>query len=133
MIVLPDVIPTAIRFLNGVTELTDLVADRISVDLIFDEDPAIRLDPIGGITIVEWRLDQQTLQVHVFASTTSQAKTIAHVARAAFATMVGYRDPGVLVVSDVDTSPPQLLPDDSRTPPIAHATFPATLTVRPDP
>lgn len=132
--VLPDVIPPTVAWLNARPEVTALVADRIGTLLPADEAwPAVRLDLIGGLTIFEQRLDQPTIQVQCFATTDLQARTVARTVRAALFAMVGHRIPNLLSVVDVDTSSPQLLPDDSRTPTVAHATFTATITIRTDP
>lgn len=134
LIVLPDVIAPSIRFLATVTQVTDLVADRIGTQLAEKAVwPAVRIDPIGGLTPLEYRLDQPNLQVHAFDLDDMVAMTVARTLKAAFSAMAGYHEPGVLVVVDVVTSSPQLIDDRDRTPKVSHATFTATVTVRPDP
>jgi hypothetical protein len=138
MIVLPDVVPTAVAWLHGTAEVEAIYGDRIGLELPEETDdgelwPALRIDPIGGVAVMEERFDQQVLQIHSFARSAAVALAGARTARAAIYAMSNHRVADLLVVTNVDTSSPQLLPDLSRTPPIRHATFSATVTVRPDP
>lgn len=134
LILLPDVVAAAVAYLNTVSEVTALVGDRIGTQLPAQEVwPAIRLDPVPGFAPLEYRLDTTRTQVQCFALTDLAAMTIARTVRAALVAMGGWRDPGVIVVTDVTTTSPALVQDVSRTPPVSHATFAATVTVRPDP
>lgn len=134
MIVLPDAIGVSVAYLNTVSAVTALVGDRIGTELAASAVwPAVRLDPVGGFAVLEYRLDQPRLQVQSFATTDLEAMTVARTVRAALVAMVGYQIPGQVVVRDVTTSSPQLVDEESRTPPISHATFAAIVTVRPDP
>ncbi len=133
MIVLPDIIGPTVTYLNSLSEVTALVGNRIGTRLPEREVwPAVRLDPIGGFTLIEFRLDQPALQVHACATTDILAMTVARTLRAALYAMAGYQTADCVIV-DVTTSSPQLLPDESRTPPVSHATFTATVAVRPNP
>jgi hypothetical protein len=134
MIVLPDVVGVSIPYLNTVGEVVAIFGNRIGTELPAAAVwPAARLDPTGGFAPIEFRLDQPRLQVHSFATTDQVAMLGARTLRAALVAMVGYRVPGRVVVRDVTTSSPQLVDEESRTPPISHATFAAIVTVRPDP
>jgi hypothetical protein len=134
VIVLPDIVGPIVAWYATVPEVTAIFGDRIGTQLpATDNWPAARLDPIGGIAIYEYRLDQPAIQIHSFDLTDLGAMAGARLLRAGIYAMVGYRQVDELVVCDVTTSSPRLLPDESRTPPIAHATFTATITVRPDP
>lgn len=137
LIVLPDAVPPTIGWLNATTEVTGLVAHRIYVRLPDKEVwPAIRIDPLGGDPILEYRLDQPNLQIHYFAAGQNRERDAmagAYVVRAAVLSMAGYRVANQFCVGEVTTSTPQLLPDEDRQPPIAHATFSAAVAIRPDP
>lgn len=134
MIVLPDIIAATVTYLNTVSEVTALVANRIGSRLPADDVwPAVRLDPVPGFAPLEYRLDTTRTQIQCFATTDLAAMTVARTVRAAVVAMGGWRDPGVICVTDVTTTSPALIQDESREPPISHATFAATVTVRPDP
>lgn len=134
IIILPDVVSALVAWLKAVPEVAALVGDRIGTHLTgTNEWPAVRIDPIGGDPILEFRIDQPNLQIHYFATSDVAAMNGARTVRAAVSAMAGFRVPGQIVVIDVTTSSPQLLPDEDRTPTIAHATFSASVAVRPDP
>lgn len=137
---LPDPVAPTVTWLNATVPVTSLVGARIATKLPeVDSWPAIRIDPTGGAATVEDRIDQARLQIQCFAMTDAEAMLVARTTRAALAAMAGYRQPGVVVVTDVTTTSPQLIetvprnPAMSREPPISHATFSAVVTVRPDP
>lgn len=140
LIVFPDIAAEAITWLGAIAPLTDIVGKKISTRLPdVDDWPAIRVDPTGGGTPLEFRIDQPRLQLQCFAVTDVDAMLIARTARAGLAGMAGLHVPGVLVVIDVTTSGPQFIETQSfsaarnRVPLLSHATFSATFSVRPDP
>lgn len=138
--ILPDIIPASIAWLTGLDEVTALIDHRIGTKLPQEAAwPAVRVDLAGGITPIEFRLDQPRLQFGCFAITDAEARTVARVVRAGMVAMAGLRVPGELVVTDVTTTSPQIIQSISRNPAlvrvpqVTHATFAAIVTVRPDP
>lgn len=139
LIELPDVIAPTIAWLTSLPEVLAVVSDRIGTQLPEEDHwPAVRIDPIGGLTILEYRLDQPRLQLGCFAESDRAAMAVARVVRAGVAAMAGYTS-GSCVVVDVETTSLQLIETVSRNPalvrvpPISHATFAAIVTIRPDP
>lgn len=134
MIILPDAVAVSVAWLNATPAVTAIFGNRIGTELPAEDAwPALRIDPTGGVAVLEYRIDQSNLQIHSFATSDIAAMADARTARAAFAAMAGYRRANECVVVDVVTSSPQLINDPARTPPISHATFAATVTIRPDP
>lgn len=134
LVIMPDVVIPTIAWLNAIPQVTAIFGNRITTRLAYDEGwPALRIDPIGGDQTVKDRVDQPVLQIHSFALSDVAAMTGARTARAALDAMAGFRVSGQCVVRNVDTTSPQLLPDEDRTPTVSHATFTATVAVRPDP
>lgn len=140
MIILPDPVAPTIAWLTQIDAVTSLVARRVATKLPEQEAwPAIRIDPTGGSATVEYRIDEARLDIQCFALTDEEAMLVGRTARAALVAMAGYREPGVIVVTDVVTTGPHLIetvarnPAMSREPPISHATFAAVIGFRPDP
>jgi hypothetical protein len=140
LVILPDIVGPAITFLRSLPAVSTLIGERVGTQLPEKEVwPAVRLDPAGGTTPIEFRLDQPRLQVQCFALADIEADLVARTLRAGFVAMNGLYVPGVLCVTDVTTSGIQFFEAASRdskllrTPPISHATFSANVAVRPDP
>lgn len=129
---LPDVIVPTVAWLTQISEIVAVVGDRVGTETS-GVWPAVRLDLTGGVSLFEQRLDTTRLQVHAFADDDQTAVLVARLVRAGLVQMEGHRTPNVMCVTNVDTSSPQLIQDNSRTPPVSHATFIATITSRNDP
>lgn len=141
LVLLPDVEQVLSMFLRSLTEITDLVDQRVWTQLpglkAGQEEwrfPCVRLVRIGGRPVLQRPLyiDRPLLQFDIWGGPKVEARTIAETCRAALAQAHTVAHDGA-VISDAELGALAFLPDDDFLPPKPRYTFDAAVTLHPGP
>ena len=143
VIVMPDVVEMAVAFLNGRTDITNAVGNRISSSSPKDTSkPWIRINRVGGTRSLSApvRLARADLQVDAFAPPAPSTQTfngdvgamqLALLVEAHLFDAIGFATDDGAVAYVTEATGPRSQPDTSRTPPTPRAVFVVAVTVRP--
>lgn len=131
LLVLPDAVTLTRKYLLTVTELTDLIDERISTrSASTPVYPYLTLQRIGGTSVVAERLDSARIQFDAWGATESDASVVIRTARAALFALNrvgGYVAAAGVLTGVNDIAGPQWLPDTTRDPHVPR--FTSTLDI----
>lgn len=141
--VMPDAVEMAVTFLNGRTDVTTVVGNRIASSSPKDTSkPWVRINRIGGprSPSAPMRLARADLQVDAFAPPAPSTQTykgdvgamqLALLVEAHLLDAAGFATDDGVIAYVLQTQGSRSQPDTSRTPPTPRAFFVVSLTVRP--